>query len=62
MVAERRSAQQAHSRFAMARASRGSDLRPLGEEIMEAVGDDLADSRLPVGVGLGVGVRLGVGV
>ena len=42
----------------MARASRGSDLRPLGEAIMEAVSDDLADTRLPVGVGLGVGGQL----
>ena len=42
----------------MARASLGSGSRPLGEEIMEAVGDDLEQSRLPVGLGLGVGGQL----
>ena len=42
----------------MARASLGSGSRPLGEEIMEAVGDDLEQNSLPVGLGLGVGGQL----
>ena len=57
MVAERESARNSLPSSAMARPF-GSDLRPLGEEIMEAVQDDLAGNALPLGVGLGVGGQL----
>ena len=58
MVAERAFTQTSRPKFAMARASLGSGSWPLGEEIMEAVGDDLEQSRLPVGLGVGVGGQL----
>ena len=58
MVAERASTPASRTKLAMARASLGSGSRPLGEEIMEAVGDDLEQSRLPVGLGLGLGSSL----
>ena len=45
---------------AMARSTRGADVRPsLGEEVMEAVGSDLAGAHLPLGLGVGVVARAG---
>ena len=61
MVAEPGSAQGPITSPAMVRSARVSDAgqASLGEEIMEAVGTDLAGADLPLGLGVGLGAQVG---
>ena len=51
MVAERRSQQTSSSAEAMASSRRGAAPQSLEVELMEAIGQDLADVQVPVGLG-----------